>query len=106
MSNNIGYRIQIDGLPDEIKEQLNIYKKRKRDRIVAVIDDLYGGIANIDEIFVGVYLKYNKILKRKYVANKVYKLSKSGFLYKIKGNKGIYTTDEELQDCSLKDTGN
>lgn len=88
----IGYIIGYEKLPDEIKKELSFGKVDEfSDKIIKVLY-FYNGIANIDEIIVGMYRKYNVIKTRDYYVGKLYKMAKNHLINCVKGKKGIYTT--------------
>ena len=94
----IGRRIEdLDNLPEELRSQLQITKTDElEDKILSVLNELYAGMANIDEILVGVYRKFTEIQKRQYLSNKLYRMAQSGLIYSVKGKKGAYCTKKEL----------
>lgn len=80
-------------LPSELVQELSITKgDGLEDKLITVINS-YGGIASLDQILVGLYKKYGIIQKRRYIQNKLYRMSKAGMVHSIKGKKGVYTTD-------------
>lgn len=97
---NLGRRLgDLFDLPTDIIRQLQITKINAIDRqILTVIDELYNGMANIDEIMVGLYRKFQRIEKRSYLSNKLYRLSQNQYIHTVRNKKGIYTTLPHLKD--------
>jgi len=95
----LGRRLgDLSDLPEELRAELQITKTDElENQIIEVINESYEGMANIDEVIVGIYRKYNDIQKRQFLANKMYRMAKTGLLYSVKGRKGVYTTKEELE---------
>lgn len=89
---NRGRLGNIDNLPKELKDQL-LLKDILSDQILNVIKDL-DGVANVDEILVGLYRTYKKILKRQNLTMLLYRLTKLNLIESTKGKKGVYTLKE------------
>lgn len=97
---NLGKRVgNVNDLPEELRVQLQIAKTDElEDQIVAIINEIYNGMANIDEILVGIFRKTAVVQKRQYVANKLYRMAQSRLVFSVKGKKGVYTTNKELEN--------
>ncbi|GGH41539.1 hypothetical protein SAMN05444007_1292 [Cribrihabitans marinus] len=82
----------IHDLPQELRDELSIAKTDElEDQIVTVIN-AYGGEASLDQILVGLYRKFKVTQKRRFVQNKLYRMS---MVWSVEGRKGVYTTDEK-----------
>ena len=80
-------------LPDELKNQLQAGRVGELEQeVIAVLDELYGGVANVDEILVGLYRKQEKIHPRQYIANKLYRMVSAGQIESVPKKKGVYRT--------------
>jgi hypothetical protein len=83
----------ISDLPDELKSQLQAARVGELEQeIIAVLDELYSGVANVDEILVGLYRRQDKIHPRQYIANKLYRMVASGQIESVPKKKGVYRT--------------
>lgn len=91
---DVGKRIgSLDDLPEELKKQLQIAKiDDLEEKIIEIIKD-FDKIANLDEILVGLYRKYEIIQDRAYLANKMYRMVKAGHVESVKGKRGVYKMD-------------
>jgi hypothetical protein len=89
--NKVGKRLgNISALPEELRSQLQAAKTDElEDKILNVINKL-DGVANIDEILVGLYKEYQTIQQRSYITNKLYRMIKAGLLIAVSGKKGVY----------------
>lgn len=87
MSNRLG---DIDDLPIEVKNQLQIFNLKKIETQIIEIIKSYEKYANIDEVMVGLYRKYKIIIDRKDLMHRLYRLYKRGNLIRIEGKKGVY----------------
>ena len=82
-------------LPPELLEELSIVKSDElEDQLVTVIN-AYGGTASLDQILVGLYRKFGIAQKRRFIQNKLYRMT---MVWSVPGKKGIYmsTEPEEL----------
>ena len=91
---NLGKRLgSLAELPDELVAQLQAAKRSELEsEIVEVIDELLDGVANVDEILVGLYRKSQKIYQRPFIANKLYRMGQAGLLESVPKKKGVYRT--------------
>ena len=92
----VGKRLgDITDLPEALKKELQATKSNELEsRIIKVVDEVYDGAANIDEILIGLYRKFNLMLKRQFLTNKIYRMTKSELLFPVKGRKGVYVTKQ------------
>lgn len=85
-----------DNLPPELKNQIQILRTDSiEDSAIEIINQL-GGMANIDEILVGIYRKTGKIHKRPFMTNRLYRLMQDGIIFSVLKKKGTYCLDKEL----------
>jgi len=91
---DLGRRIgNISELPEELRSQLQAAKTSEFERnVIAVLDDQYGGIANVDEIMVGMYRLTGEIHQRQQLSNRLYRMGVSGLLESVPRKKGVYRT--------------
>jgi hypothetical protein len=83
----------ISDLPDELKNQLQAARVGELEQeIISVLDEMYSGVANVDEILVGLYRRQEKIHARQYIANKLYRMVASGQIESVPKKKGVYRT--------------
>ena len=82
-------------LPEELKSQLQAGRVGELEQdIIAVIDEMYSGVANVDEILVGLYRKQDKVHQRPYIANKLYRMVSAEQIVSVAKKKGVYRTKE------------
>lgn len=81
----------IHDLPQELLDELSVAKTDDlEDQLVTVIN-AYGGEASLDQILVGLYRKFKVSQKRRFLQNKLYRMT---VVWGVDGKKGIYTTKE------------
>lgn len=92
----LGRRLgDLSRVPPDLLKELNAtpQKDSVESQIVTTIAEAFDGVASIDEVLVGLYDKYNVVITRKYVSNKLAKLASDGILFK--GKRGFYGTTED-----------
>ncbi len=78
----------INDIPQELRDELLVGKTDEiEDQIVTVIN-AYGGEASLDQILVGLFRKFQVVQKRKFLMNKLYRMS---MIWSVHGRKGVYT---------------
>jgi len=92
MLSDVGKRMgSVSDLPKELRDQLSSsYVDELEERILVVLGQYYGGIANLDEILVGLYRAFDEVYERKFVNGKLYRMSKRGMVESVPQRKGIY----------------
>lgn len=99
-----GSRLNLQGLPKDILDQLKANKlDDMEEKIIDVLTNFYSGLANIDEIIVGMYRKYNVIKTRDYYVGKLYKMAKDSLIVSVENKKGVYET---LENKKLRESIN
>lgn len=92
-SDKVGSRLgDLSDLPEEMRKQLvSVQYDESEQVILDVITETYGGIASIDEIYVGLYRKTKESIQRDALANKIYRMTRKELLTSVSGKKGVYT---------------
>jgi hypothetical protein len=81
----------ISDLPQALRDQLNAPKIGDLEaKIIETIRSRFDGVASIDEIIVGLYRDFKYVTQdRRFIANKVYRMTKTGHLQRAPKRKGI-----------------
>jgi len=89
---DLGKRVgNLEDLPESLRAQLRIGKMSELEReIVATISEMYEGVANVDEILVGLYRRRGLIHERQPLANLLYRMGQAGHLISVPKKKGVY----------------
>ena len=92
----IGSRLgDVMDLPEELRAQLvSVQYDEAEMQIVSLVRDSFGGVATIDEIFVGLYRTHGISSPREALANKIYRMTRKELLFSVSGRKGVYTTEK------------
>lgn len=100
----VGSRIgDTSDLPEELVKQLNISKLDDLEKkVVAVLRDKFDGIANVDELMVGLYREYKHVAEdRRGFSNKLYRMQKAGLIESVPKRKGVYKMPDSVQNDDL-----
>ncbi|MDH6421300.1 hypothetical protein M2131_001241 [Polynucleobacter sphagniphilus] len=90
---NVGKRFgDLSDLPEVLRKQLNIGQLDDlEEKIIQTLKNRYECVASVDEIMIGLYRDFQYIADdRKFIANKLYRMTKSGVLRSVKKRKGVY----------------
>ncbi|MCH4151032.1 MAG: hypothetical protein LKF30_03660 [Sphingobium sp.] len=90
---DLGRRLgNLADLPDALKEQLQAAKMSELDRSIIDTIGALDGVANVDEILVGLYRATGEVHKRQYISNKLYRMAQSKQIASVPRKKGVYST--------------
>lgn len=89
---DLGRRVgNLDELPESLRAQLQVGKVGELEReIIDLIRDAYDGVANVDEILVGLFRRTGAIHDRQPLANRLYRMGQAGHLISVPKKKGVY----------------
>ena len=82
---------EIEGLPDELVEELSITKADKVEYVILNAMEELGGFASLDQLLVAVFKESGDILKRPALTNRLYRMSGKELLYSVPDKKGVYS---------------
>jgi hypothetical protein len=91
----------IQGLPDELLQELSFSDGDKTDYSILKVVEEIGGVASIDRILVGLYRKTGEIMKRNTLTSRLYRMGQKGMLFSVPGKKGVYSTEELTESQAL-----
>ncbi len=93
----VGRRLgDLSDLPEEIRRQLQVSKLDDlEEKIVSTLRNRFEGVANVDELIVGLYRDHQHFADdRRFLANKLYRMCRSGVLESVPKRKGVYKIKE------------
>lgn len=94
---NLGRRLgDLSDLPEALRSQLVAVKLDDLEyKIIQTMRTRFEGVANVDEIIVGLYRDHQVITEdRRALANKLYRMQKAGLLEAVPKRKGVYKVQE------------
>jgi len=81
--------VDLNDLPEElIGELTGTYTDEIEDQVVIIINSC-GGEATCNQILVGIYREFGTIYQRRFMRNKLYRISK---VWNVPNRRGVYTT--------------
>ena len=97
---------EIQGLPDELLQELSISDGDRTDYAILQIIEECGGIASLDRILVGLYKATGEVMKRTTLTSRAYRMAQKGNLFSVPTKKGVYSTHELTEDQVSQILGN
>lgn len=94
----------IDGLPDELIQELSITDGDRMDFTLQALMNEHGGVMSLDQLLIAIYRKTGEIQKRTNLNARLYRMATKGDLFNVTGRKGVYST-RELTDEEVKALG-
>ena len=95
---NLGRRLgDLSDLPEALRAQIVVAKLDDLEaKIIKTMTERFEGVANVDEIIVGLYRDFEYITEdRRQLANKLYRMQKSSLLDAVPKRKGVYKVKEQ-----------
>jgi hypothetical protein len=82
----------LSDLPPEVRAELsNVEVDELEAQLLEVIKS-YEGTADLNQIIVGLFRKFGTVQKRRFVQQKLWRMTVDGTLYSVPKKKGVYTT--------------
>lgn len=92
----------IDGLPEELIQELSISEADMADfGILSVVDEA-GGILSLDKILIALFKKNGEICKRTAINSRIYRMIQKGLMFPVPSKKGVYATREISDEEAAK----
>lgn len=99
----------LEDLPPELIDQLNITESDKKDMYLTQLIDRCGGIISLDKLLIAIYKDSGEIYERNKLMARLYRMSQKGIIYTHPTKKGQYSTnkwnidDETINEEESKD---
>jgi hypothetical protein len=85
----------VSDLPEELIRELSVQKTDELDDQILTVMRACGGEAGLDQVLVGLYRKFKVIQTRRFIQNKLYRMSKKELIYQIPGQRAAYSLDPQ-----------
>ncbi len=85
--------------PDKLRVQLSKGKIDRMDEKIIAVINAREGEADLDQILVGLYLKFEIIERRRYLQSKLYRLSRLNVVAPVPGKAGAFRTTRFIKDA-------
>ncbi len=80
----------LSGLPDELLRELSVSQADVLERQVLEVMQALGGSADLDQVLIGLYRKFQVVQKRRFLQNKLWRMVRKGQMQKPKGERGQF----------------
>ena len=91
-----GAEIDVEGLPDDLLSELTCARDKLEEQIISLFS-ANGDPLTLDQILVGLYRQHGVLKKRRFMRNKLYRMSE---VDAVEGRKGIYQIHAALIDAT------
>jgi len=81
----------VSDLPEELLKELSIPATDELETQILTVMRACNGEANLDQVLVGLYRKFKVSQQRRFLQNKLYRMSKKGLVYQVPGQRAAYT---------------
>ena len=93
----------IAGLPEDVINELNITPSDKLEALIVDLVRAAGGSLILDKIIAGLAFITGEKHQRTALTSKLYRMSKKGLIFSVKGKKGLYTINKTSETESVQD---
>jgi hypothetical protein len=80
----------LSGLPDELLKELNVSQGDVLERQILDVFQALSGNADLDQVLIGLYRKFQVVQKRRFLQNKLWRMVRKGQIQKPKGARGQF----------------
>lgn len=87
----------LSGLPDELLSQLSVSQVDILERQILDVFQTLGGSADLDQVLIGLYRKFQVVQKRRFLQNKLWRMVRKGQMQKPKGARGQFRLESSKQ---------
>lgn len=94
---DLGKRLgDLSDLPEALRKQINAVKLDDlEEKIVSLLRETFGGVANVDELIVGLYRRFDYVTEdRRKLGSKLYRMQQSDLIESVPKRKGVYRLKE------------
>lgn len=90
----------IEGLPDELLDELSGGGDRTEFTILNIIEES-GGLISLDKLIIALYRSTGEIHKRQSLTSRLYRMAQNKLVFNVAGKKGVYS-NRLLSEKELK----
>lgn len=81
----------LSGLPPDLLSELSVARADPLEAQIISVLQACGGSADLDQILIGLYRKFQCVQKRRPLQNKLWRMVRKGHLRKAKAERGIFS---------------
>ena len=90
-------------LPEELRAELSHPQADEIETQLHAVIVALDGTADLDQILVGLYRRFGVVQKRRFLQNKLYRMSGRGLVHSVPKRRGVYTTKPVEQEPEQED---
>lgn len=99
----------LSDLPPEILSELSVAKTDELEDQIVTIMNAAGGEVDIDAILIHLFRRFEVKQTRRYLQNKLWRMTQKGYIHSVSGKKGRYSvqpspSDDEPESSHEEDT--
>jgi hypothetical protein len=80
----------LSDLPPELLAELSTTQVDVLERQVLTVIEACGGSADLDQILIGLYRRFQVVQKRRFLQNKLWRMVRKGQVQKTKSARGVF----------------
>lgn len=81
----------IEGLPAELIEELNLSSSDEAEFEIVNIIKKNGGVLSLDQLLIALYKETGEIHKRKLLVSKLYRMTTKGLIFNVPNKRAVYS---------------
>jgi hypothetical protein len=82
----------LSDIPPELRAELAGVEVDELEGNLVTIINSYGGTADLNQVLVGLFRKFNIVQTRRFVQQKLWRMTTDGLIWGVPKRKGVYTT--------------
>lgn len=82
----------LSDLPPELLKELSITKTDELETQIVTIVNASSSVADIDTILINLYRRFEVVQTRRFLQNKLWRMTQKEILWSVEGKKGAYTS--------------
>ncbi len=83
----------LSDLPPELLAELSVSQVDALERQVLSVIESCGGEADLDQILIGLYRRFQVVQKRRFLQNKLWRMVRKNQVQKTKSARGVFRTE-------------
>jgi hypothetical protein len=84
----------LSDIPPELRAELTGVEIDELEGHLVTVINSYGGTADLNQVLVGLFRKFKVVQTRRFVQQKLWRMTVDGLLWGVPKRKGVYTTTE------------
>lgn len=84
----------LSDLPQELLEELSTPQADELESQIHAVLVACGGTADLDQILIGLYRRFDTVQKRRFVQNKLYRMGRKRLVHSVPHRRGVYTVSK------------